>query len=185
MNTNRDLIQKLFKVPLEALQGDSMSEIILNLDHPKQAALLEVCKRFTNQSVLQSGSAFTSSDMVYKYFRAEYVGSKKESFYTVLLDNKNKVITKCLISVGILNQSLVHPREVFVEAIKHSAASMILVHNHPSGVPTPSSQDINITRRLCEVGEIVGIQVLDHIIIGDSCHYSFVDRDIMPNIKQY
>lgn len=180
---NRKLIQKLFKVPLKALKGDTMSEVILNMDHPKQAALLEVCRRFTSQSNLINGSTFTSADMVYKYFRPLLIDQKRESFHIVMLDNKNRVINKSLISIGILNQSLVHPREIFKEAITNSAASIILVHNHPSGLPTPSTQDINITKRLYEVGNIIGIQVLDHVIIGDGCHYSFVDQDIMPNTK--
>ena len=78
-----------------------------------------------------------------------------------------------------MNQSIVHPREVFVPAVKESAAAIILVHNHPTGDPAPSSEDIAITRRLREAGDIMGIKVLDHIIIGDGEYVSFVERGLL------
>ena len=94
-------------------------------------------------------------------------GNSQEAFYSILLDTKNKVIcTPCLTSLGLLNSSPVHPREVFREAVRQSAASVILAHNHPSGDPTPSKEDIDITRRLLEAGRILGIRVVDHVIIG-------------------
>ncbi|WP_031513153.1 RadC family protein [Desulfofalx alkaliphila] len=92
----------------------------------------------------------------------------REHFCALLLNTKNHVLSKETISVGTLNSSMVHPRELFKIAIKKSAAGVILVHNHPSGDPTPSSDDISITRRLIESGEILGISVLDHLIIGDN-----------------
>jgi DNA repair protein RadC len=92
---------------------------------------------------------------------------KQEAFKIILLDTKNKVIKIENISLGILNASLVHPREVFVKAIKQHSASIVLVHNHPSGDPTPSDEDKNITKRLVKAGELLGIPVLDHIIIGN------------------
>lgn len=104
---------------------------------------------------------------------------KKEYFKIAVLDTKNQIISIENISIGNLNASIVHPREVFNVAIKKSANSIILVHNHPSGDPTPSREDINITHRLVEVGEIVGIKVLDHIIIGDNKYISFKQRNII------
>lgn len=83
------------------------------------------------------------------------------------------------VSEGSLNQSIVHPREVFIPAVKESAAAIILVHNHPTGDPAPSSEDIAITRRLREAGDIMGIKVLDHIIIGDGEFVSFVERGLL------
>ena len=94
-------------------------------------------------------------------------GKRKEHFLTLLLDTRNQVIKVAEVSVGSLDTSIVHPREVFREAISASAASVILAHNHPSGDPEASEDDIRITKRLAEAGEIVGIDVLDHIIIGD------------------
>lgn len=92
----------------------------------------------------------------------------REHFRALLLNTRNQVIGTDKVSVGTLNSSTVHPRELFRNAIKRSAASVILVHNHPSGDPTPSREDIDITRRLIEAGKIIGIDVLDHIIIGDN-----------------
>lgn len=104
---------------------------------------------------------------------------KKEYFKALLLNAKNKVIKICDIHVGTVNASLVHPREVFREAIRNSAVSCIVIHNHPSGDPTPSQEDIKITERLIEAGEIIGIAVLDHIIIGDNTFLSFKQQGIL------
>jgi DNA repair protein RadC len=104
---------------------------------------------------------------------------KKEHFRVAILDTKNQIISIESISVGNLNASIVHPREVFNIAIKKSANSIILIHNHPSGDVTPSTEDINITHRLIDAGNIIGIKVLDHIIIGDNKFISFKQRNII------
>lgn len=96
----------------------------------------------------------------------------REHFYVVLLNTKHYVLGVDLISVGTLNGSLAHPREVFRAAIRRGAAALILVHNHPSGDPTPSPEDVQVTRRLVEAGRLMGIDVLDHVIIGDNCYQS-------------
>ena len=92
----------------------------------------------------------------------------QECFILIALNAKNRVIEKCIVSLGTVSSALVHPREVFRALIQASASSTILVHNHPSGDPTPSAEDIKITRQLVSAGEIMGIKVLDHVIIGDS-----------------
>lgn len=97
----------------------------------------------------------------------QFIDKKKEYFLAILLDTRNQLIRMAEISVGSLDASIVHPREVFKEAITASAAGVIFVHNHPSGDPTVSNEDIQLTRRLDEVGKLVGIDVLDHIIMGD------------------
>ena len=99
---------------------------------------------------------------------------KKEYGYT-----KNEIITDVDVSVGTLNSSLVHPREVFIEAIKRSSNKIILIHNHPSGSIEPSVEDKNITKRLISCGEIIGIEVIDHIIIGDGMYFSFKENMII------
>ncbi len=104
---------------------------------------------------------------------------QKEHFRVVLLDTKNQIIVTEEISVGTLNASIVHPRDVFKIAIKRNANSIILIHNHPSGDPTPSNEDINITNRLIEVGNLIGIKVLDHIVIGDNKYISFKERKLI------
>ncbi|KUK82005.1 MAG: DNA repair protein RadC [Pelotomaculum thermopropionicum] len=103
----------------------------------------------------------------------------REHFRALLLNTKNQVIGTDKVSVGTLNSSTVHPRELFRNAIRKSAASMVLVHNHPSGDPAPSREDLDITRRLVEVGKIIGIEILDHIIIGDNRFTSFRAKELI------
>lgn len=95
------------------------------------------------------------------------------------MDGKNRICCVDCVSVGSLNQSIVHPREVFKTALVSSAAALVLVHNHPSGDASPSSEDIAITRRLKEAGELLGIKVLDHVIVGDKEYVSFVERGLL------
>lgn len=104
---------------------------------------------------------------------------KQECFKIIMLDTKNKVIKVEEITRGTLNSSLVHPREVFVKAIKQHAAAIILAHNHPSGDTEPSAEDKSITRRLVEAGELIGISVLDHIIIGRGIYMSFKQEKLL------
>lgn len=103
----------------------------------------------------------------------------REHFMAVYLDTKNKVKGIEEISIGSLNTSLVHPREVFRPAIRRACASLILIHNHPSGDPTPSREDLDVTRRLCEAGRLIGIEVLDHIVIGDGTFVSFREKGLL------
>jgi DNA repair protein RadC len=102
-----------------------------------------------------------------------YAGARKEHFLALHLNTRHVVVREELVSVGSLSASIVHPREVFRSAILETAASLILVHNHPSGDPSPSEDDIQITQRLAEVGELVGIPVVDHVVLGDEVFYSF------------
>ncbi len=108
------------------------------------------------------------------------IPKKQEYFLCITLTGANEVITCRTITIGLLNASQVHPREVFADAITDRAASVIFVHNHPSGQLTPSRDDIAITKRLCEAGKIIGINCLDHVIVAESGHYSFCDNGIMP-----
>lgn len=104
---------------------------------------------------------------------------KQEVFQLILLDIKNQVISTPLISKGGLTSSIVHPREVFREAIRRSSAAIILVHNHPSGIPEPSQDDKEITSKLIEAGKIIGIEVLDHVIIGDGTFISMKEKELI------
>lgn len=103
----------------------------------------------------------------------------REHFWALLLNTKNQVLSREIVSIGTLNSSAIHPRELYKAAIRRSAAGVILVHNHPSGDPTPSQQDIDVTKRLIEAGNIIGINVLDHLIIGDNKFVSFKARGLM------
>ena len=136
---------------------------------------LELGRRVSVASEMQKFKISSPQDIDNVYME-ELRYKKKEIFRVVLLNTKNVIIGSKDISEGSLNASIVHPREVFLEAIKKSANKMILMHNHPSGDPTPSSEDINITKRLISAGQIVGIEILDHVIIGDGSFYSFKEN---------
>ncbi|XTR39213.1 RadC family protein [Paraclostridium tenue] len=116
---------------------------------------------------------------IYKYYMDSLRYLNKEIFKIILLNTKNEIICDIDISVGTLNMSVVHPREVFREAIKRSSNKIILMHNHPSGNIEPSNEDKNVTSRLVKCGELIGIEVIDHIIIGDGLYYSFKENMII------
>jgi DNA repair protein RadC len=146
---------------------------------PAKAALvkaaLELGKRAT-AAPLSSGQRLTSSQEVFRHYRPLMRGLQREVFKAVLLDGKNAIIKDVTVSQGSLTLSVVHPREAFIPAIRESAAAVIFVHNHPSGDPEASPEDRALTERLASVGELVGIRVLDHVIIGDRHYVSFADE---------
>ncbi|MCX8006790.1 MAG: DNA repair protein RadC [Coriobacteriia bacterium] len=106
-------------------------------------------------------------------------GCDREHFWALALNTKNRLIKTIEVSIGSLNASIVHPRELFKEAVRSSAASVVVVHNHPSGDPTPSSADIQLTQRLVRAGDVLGIEVLDHVVIGDGRHSSLRQMGLM------
>lgn len=116
---------------------------------------------------------------VYEAFRARFDKADREEFLAVLLDGKNRMLGYHVVSIGSLTASLVHPREVFKAVILANAAAMIVVHNHPSGDPTPSTEDQAITRRLKQAAELLGISFLDHVVIGDARYVSFADTRLI------
>lgn len=141
-------------------------------------AMLELGRRVAG-SKRPTNAALTSPQEVYLFLKEEMRYLQKEHFKTLLFNTKNHVISIEDISVGSLNASIVHPREVFNPAIKKNAASMILTHNHPSGDPSPSREDLDITKRLVEAGEILGIKILDHIVVGDNNYFSFKEKGLI------
>lgn len=143
-------------------------------------AALEVGKRL-QQKVSEKGGGFSSSHEVARRYIPQLRSLKKEVFKVLLLNTKNELIRDVTVSEGSLNASLVHPREVFNPAIRDSAAAVLFIHNHPSGDPTPSREDRELTQRLREAGDLIGIRVLDHIIIGDGCHMSFADAGYLES----
>lgn len=124
----------------------------------------------------ESKPSFKKSSDVFDYYRPKFYGLKKERFLCAMLDTKNRIFKETIVSEGTLTSSLVHPREVFRSAIKEASASVLFLHNHPSGDTTPSRDDIAITERLVQTGKIVGIEVLDHIIISDSGYLSLFEK---------
>ncbi len=138
---------------------------------PAKAAQIKAAIEFGRRLIAASPEErpkIRSPRDVYNLLGPSLRDEKREHFQALLLDTKNGVMRTKTISVGDLSSSIVHPREVFVEAIRHGAASLIVAHNHPSGDPAPSPEDIAVTRRLAEAGELLGIELLDHIILGDS-----------------
>jgi DNA repair protein RadC len=124
-------------------------------------------------------SAIRTSAEVYAAFRARFEAADREEFLALFLDGKNRVQGFHVVSVGTLTASLVHPREVYKAAILANAAALIVVHNHPSGDPTPSAEDVAITTRLRQAGELLGIGLLDHVVIGDNRYVSFADEGLL------
>lgn len=135
---------------------------------------IELGKRIMKAS--SSLNRITSPSDVFNFMIGDLKFLKKEKFFTILLDTKHQIISVENISTGSLDSSIVHPREVFNFAVRKSAAAVILVHNHPSGNPSPSTEDLRITERLKDAGKILGINVIDHIIIGNDEYYSFKEN---------
>ena len=141
-------------------------------------AAFELAKRLADSKMEYQGVVNSPRDAAQMVLR-ELSLEDKEHFMIIMLNTKHRVIAKKVISIGHLHASLVHPREMFKEAIKRSSAAVILVHNHPSGDLTPSQDDLTTTDRLREVGEILGIEVLDHIIVGDNRYLSFREQGLL------
>ncbi|WP_284637885.1 RadC family protein [Paenibacillus silviterrae] len=131
------------------------------------------------RTTLEETVTIRSPQDVAKLLMEELRYLNKEHFVCLFLNTKNHVIGQETLSMGSLNASIVHPREVFRAAIKRSSASIVCAHNHPSGDPTPSQEDIQLTRRLVEAGEVIGIDVLDHIVIGDHKFVSLKELGLM------
>jgi len=161
----------------------SLSELEKEFRNPVKAmkinAMFEIFRR-TNK-LMKKGFKLqikTASD-VYQYYVDELQNKTKEYFYALFLDTKNRILKEELVSIGTLNESLIHPRELFNSAIQASCNSVIIVHNHPSGDCVPSDNDKEVTKVLVEAGEIMGIKVLDHIIIGKEGFMSLKESGFM------
>ena len=139
-------------------------------------AAIELGKRLNEKTMYINQIKIYSSDSIYEYYKDKLNDKKQEHFYCVYLDVKNHIIKDKLLFIGTINESLIHPREIFKEAYLLSAFSVICVHNHPSGNVNPSNNDIVMTKQLKEVGKTLGIKVLDHIIIGKDGYFSFNDN---------
>ncbi|MDX2470597.1 MAG: JAB domain-containing protein, partial [SAR324 cluster bacterium] len=151
--------------------------------YSRYQALLALCRKFHSTDTLEVGASFTSSSQVFEHFRYSLARQKQESFYIVLLDQAFKIIRLDEITRGTLDESLVHPREVFAQAIQLRASSLILIHNHPAGTLQPSPEDRQVTSRLIEAGKIIGIKVLDHIIVSENGYFSFDEKGILTELK--
>lgn len=142
-------------------------------------AVVELSRRITRKNASLNNVIIKSADIAFDYFRYIFKDQMQEYFYVIYLDNKKRVIENKLLFKGTLNQSIVHPREVFKSACILSASSIICVHNHPSGNVEPSKEDINLTKRLSEIGILMGIKVVDHLIISDDNYFSFLENNLI------
>ena len=168
---------------LQALANRGVEELCMvpGVGPAKAAQILagiELGKRVLS-TPLTTGTKIGNSGDLYRHFYPLLRDRRKEVFKVLLLDTKHTVIRDVTVSEGSLTASIVHPREVFNEAVRESAAAVIFLHNHPSGDPQPSGEDRTLTIRLRAAGEILGITVLDHVIIGDGRYFSFSDEGLM------
>ncbi|MDP3015011.1 MAG: DNA repair protein RadC [bacterium] len=150
------------------------------IDSAKATTLLaafELSKRAIEVNDTNLPTIVTSKDVVAQLTELRH--NKKEHFIALYLNARNQLVHKETISIGTLNANLVHPREVFEPAIRHSAANIIVAHNHPSGDPKPSEDDLEITKRLTEAGKIMGVELLDHVIIATNSVFSFKDEKLL------
>ena len=157
----------------------SMLSKINGIGDVKSACILagiELGKRVSRSVCSIKNIQITSSDVVFDYYRDIFFNKKQEYFYCIFLDTNKVVIEEKLLFIGTLDYSVVHPREVFKEAALVSASSIICVHNHPSGNVIPSKNDYEITNRLISAGDMLGIKVIDHVIIGSEKYYSSLEN---------
>lgn len=175
VGNSEENLQSLWNMSLQQLQ---QVKGIGKVKALQVQAMLELGKRLSNCIQIRNKVITTPSDVVH-YYMEEMRVLQKEYFKMILLDTKCKVIKDVTVSIGSLSSSIVHPREVFIEAIKNASASLILMHNHPSGDSTPSKEDISITKRLVEGGAILGIQIVDHIIFGNGNYISLKEKGYM------
>lgn len=169
---------------LAVLSSKSHSALIktIGIGRDKAATLVaafELAKRILHQQKWIFDKKITSPSDVAEIYIPLLKNETKEQFWVLCLNNSNKIIKQETISIGNLNSSVVHQREVFKVAIDNNAASLILMHNHPSGNAEPSNEDIIITRKLVEAGKIMDIPIFDHIIIAGNNYTSFVERRLI------
>jgi len=169
-------LQKLSEASIEELS--SIKGIGLAKATQIKAAF-EIGRRVSTQTLDYKSKELNDPEKVYRLIKSKLKDYHKEHFYIIALNSRNHSISE--VSIGSLNASIVHPREVFAEVIKNKAASVIFAHNHPSGDPEPSEDDLLITKRLVESGKILGIEVVDHIIITKTGFLSFKEKGILKS----
>lgn len=140
--------------------------------------ILELARRLSKASVSESLS-FTSPASIAKYYMEDLRHESQEVMKLIMINSKGRLISETEISKGTVNASLITPREIFIEALLRQAVAVVAMHNHPSGDPTPSSEDILLTKRIKEAGSIIGVELLDHIIIGNNCYVSLREKGIL------
>ncbi len=196
--SDSELLAVLIKTGTNSVSAKTLAEEILkkygdlsNLNFKKLGSIkgIGVSKAATILAAIELGRRnnqlisslndvkFTNSQIVFDYYKSILGDKKQEFFYCVYLDSAKKIICDKLLFIGTLNKSLVHPREVFRQAYEFSASSIICVHNHPAGSIYPSREDLMLTSKLVEIGNLLGIKVIDHIIVTKDNYYSFFENN--------
>ncbi|HIX14266.1 MAG TPA: DNA repair protein RadC [Candidatus Hungatella pullicola] len=139
----------------------------------------ELSRRIWRRAVLEEVVSFTNPEEIVNYYMEDLRHMEQEQTRLMLLNTKGALIKELMLSQGTVNMSLASPREIFLEALRHRAVYVVMVHNHPSGDPSPSREDILLTKRVREAGELIGIPLLDHVIIGDNSYISLKERGII------
>lgn len=140
-------------------------------------AAFELSRRINNQVISLNETKITNSSLVFEYYKNKIGDKNQEYFYCLYLNTAKKVIKDKLLFIGTVNKSVVHPREIFKEAYLLSASGIICVHNHPAGSVFPSKEDISFTNKLVEIGELLGVKIIDHVIITNNNYYSFFENN--------
>lgn len=164
-------LSKMTYNELYLIKGIGMSKAAIIL------VAFELAKRVSIAKVNIKEQKLTSSKMVFDYYVQKIGDKKQEYFYVVYLDSAKKIIDDRLLFIGTINYSIVHPREIFKEAYLLSATAILCVHNHPSGNVFPSKEDLKITDDIRVIGDLLGIKLVDHIIIGNKQYYSFLENE--------
>ena len=173
---NTKNVKELKDITLEQLKkingiGNTKAAILL--------AAIELSNRINQKVDKLIGEKFNHPDVIFNYYKNKLETKKQEYFYAIYLDTSKRIIKDKLLFIGTINYSFVHPREIFKEAYLSSASSIILLHNHPTGNIIPSQNDIDTTKNLIQIGNLLGIQVIDHIIIGNHNYYSFFENKLI------
>jgi DNA repair protein RadC len=168
----REILNTHSFAKLENLPVSTLSELMGDRAARAFVCALEVGRRAARQRVVDT-LEFSSPESIYRFMAPRLSHLQKERFIALALNTKNRLIREITVSEGDLNSSVVHPREVFQPLILESASAVIFVHNHPSGDPTPSQRDVEVTQRLRQAGELLGIKVLDHVVVASGGFYSF------------
>ncbi len=173
-----ELLARFGSLERLARAGDAELADVAGMGPAKIASLraaFELGGRLARQPI-ETGERLHSPKQVFAHFGARLRQLRQETFFVLLLDSRHRLLRAVEVSRGSLNQSLVHPREVFAPALREAAAAILVLHNHPSGDPSPSREDHEVTRRLHESGDLLGIPLLDHVVIGADAYTSFAER---------
>ena len=172
LNGNEEKLQNLYHMTIQQLMR------IRGVGKVKATQLICLCElaRRLSRAPLGEKLVFRKAKIIAEYYMEEIRHLDQEELRCIFLNSKCHFIGDRVITRGTVNTSLISPREVFIEALKSGAVNLVLMHNHPSGDPTPSMSDVEVTRTIRQAGELLGIHLADHIIIGDQCFYSFKER---------